>query len=140
MFSIETHNGKLIRSHSYFKQEDEILLPPGIFLEVIDKFSSADGLNIIHLREIVPPYKLLADPFDLNQLNKALPQSKPTSYTPSSEKKQEKHLSTSVTPKPASYTPSPEKKQEKQPSASVTPKPSAQPSSEKSKFIICSLI
>ena len=38
MFSIESDNGKLIRSHSYFKHEDEILLPPGIYLEVIDKF------------------------------------------------------------------------------------------------------
>ena len=73
MFSIETNNGKLIRSHSYFQQEDEILLPPGIYLQVIDKFSSAEGLNIIHLREISPPYKLLADPFDLNSLKAALP-------------------------------------------------------------------
>ncbi len=73
MFSIETNNGKLIRPHSYFQQEDEILLPPGIHLQVVDKFNSADGLNIIHLREISPPYKTLADPFDLSQLKHALP-------------------------------------------------------------------
>ena len=70
MFSIETNSGKLIRSHSYFKHEEEIVLPPGIYLEVIDKFSSADGLNIIHLREISPPYKMLADPFEISSLEK----------------------------------------------------------------------
>jgi hypothetical protein len=117
MFSIETHNGKLIRSHSYFQQENEILLPPGIFLEVIDKFSSADGLNIIHLREILAPYKMLADPFDFNELKNALPQSKPTSYTLGSQKSEEKYSSTSV-----------------------IPKSSVQPSSVKCKFIMCSLI
>lgn len=73
MFSIETPRGRLVRSHSYFKHEDEILLPPGIYLEVVDKFCSADGLNIIHLREISPPYKMLADPFDLSQIETSLP-------------------------------------------------------------------
>ncbi|CAF3982810.1 unnamed protein product, partial [Adineta steineri] len=96
MFSIETNSGRLIRPHSYFKHEDEILLPPGIYLEVIDKFSSADGLNIIHLREISPPYKMLADPFDLSELKQALPQPQPSSSTSSSQKKQEKNSSTNV--------------------------------------------
>ncbi|CAF1329240.1 unnamed protein product [Adineta ricciae] len=50
-----------------------ILLPSDIYLEVIDKFSSADDLNIIHLREIVARYKMLADPFDLSKLEQALP-------------------------------------------------------------------
>jgi len=89
VFSIETNSGKLIRSHSYFQQKDEILLPPGIYLKVIDKFSSADGLQIIHLEEITPPYKMLADPFDLSEWHHVLPQSKPSSHTPS------------VTPKPS---------------------------------------
>jgi hypothetical protein len=101
MFSIESSNGKLIRSHSYYKHEDEILLPPGIYLEVLDKFSSADGLNIIHLREISPPYKTLADPFDLNQLKQVLPQSAPSPITSSSPKKQENHSSTSVPSQPS---------------------------------------
>ncbi|CAF1690120.1 unnamed protein product, partial [Adineta ricciae] len=43
MFSIESNRGKLIREHSYFQHEDEILLPPGIYLEVVDKFISGDG-------------------------------------------------------------------------------------------------
>jgi hypothetical protein len=93
MFSIETSSGRLIRPHSYFKHEDEILLPPGIYLRVIDKFSSADGLNIIHLREISPPYKTLADPFDLSGWKQPLPQPSPppssagASLKPSSVKK-----------------------------------------------------
>lgn len=56
MFAIETNSGKLIRLHSYFNHEEDTVLPSGIYLEVIDKFSSAYGLNIIHLREISLPY------------------------------------------------------------------------------------
>jgi hypothetical protein len=77
MFSIETKSGKSVRLHSYYKQEDEILLPPGIYLKVIGIFKPAEGLHIIQLREISPPYKMLADPFDLNQLKQALPESEP---------------------------------------------------------------
>ncbi|CAF4971049.1 unnamed protein product [Rotaria sp. Silwood1] len=101
MFSIETNSGKLIRSDSDFQEEDEILLPPGIYLKVIDTFSSVNGLHVIHLREISPPYKMLADPFDLNQWQQALPQSKPSSHTTSSRKKEEKYSTTSVTLKPS---------------------------------------
>ncbi|CAF3850436.1 unnamed protein product, partial [Rotaria sp. Silwood1] len=36
IFSIQTSSGKDIRAHSYFDNEDEILLPPGIYLKVID--------------------------------------------------------------------------------------------------------
>lgn len=100
MFSIESDNGKLIRSHSYFKHEDEILLPPGIYLEVIDKFGSADGLNIIHLRETSPPYKMLADPFDLTELKKVLLQSGPPSSAPSPQKKEENDSPSSTLPQP----------------------------------------
>ena len=133
MFSIETTSGKLIRSHSYFKQEEEILLPPGIYLEVVDRFSSSDGLNIIHLRETTPPYKMLTDPFDVNQLRKALPDPKPV---PNQGKKQEQHHSTSGTPKTESHKPSTEKAQDKYSSPSVTPKSSVQSPPEKSKFNI----
>lgn len=104
MFSIEANNGKLIRSHSYFQQEDEILLSPGRYLEVIDKFSSADGLRIIHLREVSPPYKMLADPFDLTQLKPSLPS------FPSDSQEDQDNYSSSVTPKP--YVQPPEEKSE----------------------------
>ncbi|UJR11373.1 hypothetical protein I4U23_015553 [Adineta vaga] len=67
MFHIETNSGKIIRSHSHYQHEDEILLPPGLYLEVISNFNPAPGLYMIQLREIQPPFKLLAEPFDLNR-------------------------------------------------------------------------
>ena len=77
IFSIQTVSGKSIKEHSYFKHENEILLPPGRHFEVIDKMNSGGGLHIIHLREISPPYQMLADPFDLSQLKKVLPEPEP---------------------------------------------------------------
>ena len=77
MFSIQTSSGKSIKEHSYFQQEDEILLPPGRYFEVVDKMSPGGGLHIIVLREVSPPFKMLADPFDLSQLKEVLPPSKP---------------------------------------------------------------
>jgi hypothetical protein len=78
MFSIQTSSGKNIRAHSYFENEDEILLPPGIYLKVIDSVKPAEGLHIIHLQEISPPHPLLAEPFDLSQMKQALPEIKPS--------------------------------------------------------------
>jgi hypothetical protein len=101
IFSIQTNSGKLIRAHSYFENEDEILLPPGIYLKVVDSLSSADGLHIIHLREIQPPFPMLAEPFDLSQLEKSLPKTKTPSHTSKTSADQEYSASTSVTPKPA---------------------------------------
>ena len=43
---------------------------PGIYLEVVSNFSPASGLYMIQLREIPPPYKMLADPFDLKPIIK----------------------------------------------------------------------
>ena len=77
IFSIQTSSGKSIKAHSYFKDEDEIILPPGRYFEVIDKMNPGGGLHIIHLLEISPPYQMLADPFDLSQLKKVLPKPKP---------------------------------------------------------------
>ena len=94
MFSIQTSSGKLIKSHSYFEQEDEILLAPGRFFEVVDKMSPAAGLYIIHIQEIEPPYKMLADPFDLTQLKKTLP-SGPSKIVVSNEGKRV-HFSTKI--------------------------------------------
>lgn len=77
LFSIETSSGKRIQEHSYFEREEEILLPPGTYFEVIDKVNPAEGLYIIHLREKEPPYQLLVPPFDLTDSKNALPPSKP---------------------------------------------------------------
>lgn len=67
LFNVETKSGKSIKHHSYFAAEDEVLLPPGIYLEVISQLSSSKDLCIIHLREVTPPYKLVHDPFNLNE-------------------------------------------------------------------------
>jgi hypothetical protein len=100
MFSIQTNSGKNIRAHSYFEDEDEILLPPGLYFRVIDCLNPAEGLHIIQLREIPPPYPMLAEPFDLSQMKKELP-------TKTSDK-QENYSTPDVTPKP-SVQPSTEK-------------------------------
>ncbi len=92
IFSIQTNSGKDIRAHSYFENEDDILLPPGLYFKVIGSLNPAKGLHIIQLREISPPHLMLAEPFDLSQLKQALPGSTPPT-------KQENY-STNVTPKP----------------------------------------
>jgi hypothetical protein len=69
LFSIETFSGRHIRSHSYFKKEDEILLPPGTYFKVKTKMNPAEGLYIIHLEELVPPFPLLSPPFDIKPTN-----------------------------------------------------------------------
>ena len=99
MFSIQTSSGKDIRAHSYFDNEDEILLPSGIYLEVIDNVSQPDGLHIIHLREIPPPFKMLHDPFDLSQLKTTSTQSKPILNIFNALIEQENYASTNVAPK-----------------------------------------
>jgi hypothetical protein len=54
LFSIECQNGKSISLHSQYKSEEEIILMPGFYFEVIGQISTAEGLRIIHLQEITP--------------------------------------------------------------------------------------
>ncbi|CAF1049985.1 unnamed protein product [Adineta ricciae] len=63
LFSIETQTGRRIRSHSYFKHEEEILLLPGTFFQVLSYLSPADNLHIIHLKEQQTPFPLLHPPY-----------------------------------------------------------------------------
>ncbi len=101
IFSIQTNSGKLIRAHSYYENEEEILLPPGIYLKVTDSLNLADGLHIIHLQEISPPIPTLAEPFDLQQVKDKLSEKKPSSHTSNSPAKQQNDSTSSVTPKPS---------------------------------------
>lgn len=55
MFSIECNSGKDIRRHSWFRLEDEILLPAGTQFRIIGSLNSAPGLYTIQLDEIKPP-------------------------------------------------------------------------------------
>ncbi|CAF1420416.1 unnamed protein product [Adineta ricciae] len=52
IFMIECLNGKNISKYSSISREDEILLQPGIKLEVVDNALDLSGLRIVHLREI----------------------------------------------------------------------------------------
>ena len=62
LFAIECLNGKDIKHHSYFAQEEKILLLPCTPLQVISHLSTKDNLFIIHLREVPPPCMLLEPP------------------------------------------------------------------------------
>jgi hypothetical protein len=62
LFSIECINGKAIGSHSHYKTESEILLMPGTYLRVVDKWSPSKDLFMIHLRKTIAPYQTIAPP------------------------------------------------------------------------------
>ncbi|CAF4542000.1 unnamed protein product [Rotaria sp. Silwood1] len=64
LFSIEVLNGKNIRAHSYFEDEEEILLLPGTFMEVQSLLNPAPDLHIIHLKQMIPERPLLEPPFE----------------------------------------------------------------------------
>jgi len=64
LFSIETINGRTIRSHSHFTTEDEILLLPGTYFEVKSRLNPAPDLFLIHLQQKIPPHDLLEPPFE----------------------------------------------------------------------------
>jgi hypothetical protein len=64
LFSIESQNGKVIVPHSYFKDtENEIVLMPGTYFEVVGQVSPADDLYIIQLKELEPPFAFVKPPF-----------------------------------------------------------------------------
>ena len=67
LFSVEAINGRVIRHHSHFVTEDEILLLPGTHMIVQSQFSPAPELHIIHLKQIVPDEMLLEPPFEGNR-------------------------------------------------------------------------
>lgn len=65
LFSIDCINGKSIIAHSYFKDmEEEVILMPGSYFEVIGKLNPAPELYIIQLKEITPPIPLVKPPFE----------------------------------------------------------------------------
>jgi hypothetical protein len=78
VFMIECINGKAIKSHSHYKDENEIILMPGTYLRVVSKWSPADGLHMIQLQEETPPFPLLAPPFSSSSSIETLPLEKLT--------------------------------------------------------------
>jgi hypothetical protein len=73
IFMIECINGKVIKSHSSYQHENEILLMPGTYLRVKEKWSPAKDLFMIHLQEENPPYQLLKPPFVLSAPSADMP-------------------------------------------------------------------
>ncbi|CAF3540530.1 unnamed protein product [Rotaria sp. Silwood1] len=52
LFTIDCHSGKDIRKHSYFSNEDQILLMAASEFKVISSVKNTDNQNIIYLKEI----------------------------------------------------------------------------------------
>ena len=64
LFSVEAINGRTIRAHSHFDDENEILLLPGTYMTVQSQLSPAPDLHIIHLKQERPQEVLLEPPFE----------------------------------------------------------------------------
>jgi len=64
IFNIETITGRNISSHSHFGKENEVLLMPATYMEVISRANPAPQLHIIHLKEKTPPVHVLDPPFE----------------------------------------------------------------------------
>ncbi|CAF3271939.1 unnamed protein product, partial [Rotaria sp. Silwood2] len=63
LFTIECISGKAIGAHSFYKNDNEIVLISGTYLRVIDEWSPNENLYMIHLREENPLYQFIAPPF-----------------------------------------------------------------------------
>lgn len=67
LFYVEAINSRAISGHSHFVTEDEVLLLPGTYMEVMSQFSPATDLQVIHLQQIKPVEVLLELPFEGNR-------------------------------------------------------------------------
>jgi len=87
LFAVECQSGKDIQQHSYFKRENEFLLPAAREFEIISVFPQADGLNIIQLKEVQPKYPLLETSSTISQIVQSFPpaQSNPLTLTTSAQ-------------------------------------------------------
>lgn len=73
LFSIECINGRAVVNHSYFKNvEDEVILMPGSYFEVLGVLNPGQGLHIIELQEIQPPLVLIKPPFEVPALKNGM--------------------------------------------------------------------
>ena len=60
LFAIQSDTGKNIREHSFYPDEDEILLLPGREFEVVSSAYMGNKLTMIHLKEVQPPFPNVA--------------------------------------------------------------------------------
>lgn len=61
-FSIECESSKNIRSHSFYEDEEEILLLPGRQFEIIGCIDQGNGFKLVQLKETKPKFPLLKLP------------------------------------------------------------------------------
>ncbi len=59
LFKIDCIKGKDISKHSYYRNEQEVLLLPATKMEVIHTEHRKNNLNIIHLKEVESSFILL---------------------------------------------------------------------------------
>ncbi|CAF1682869.1 unnamed protein product [Rotaria magnacalcarata] len=59
LFQIHSTTAKDIKNHSFVPSEDEVLLLPARQFQVTSCLDSGNGLHIIQLKELKPPYDLL---------------------------------------------------------------------------------
>lgn len=62
IFNIQSDTARDISQHSLYKTEHEILLYPARQFQVISSFNSGNQLHIVQLKEIQPPFPLMAIP------------------------------------------------------------------------------
>jgi hypothetical protein len=61
LFSIDCQNGKSVVRHSHFKdKEEEIILMPGSYFKVMGLSNLGEGLQLIDIKESVPPFPTVA--------------------------------------------------------------------------------
>ncbi|CAF0947664.1 unnamed protein product [Adineta steineri] len=72
LFNIQCFNGKMIQNHSQFPLENEVVLLPCSYFEVMGNMKQGADLRIIHLKQIEPPVVLIQPPFPSTVHNKEL--------------------------------------------------------------------
>ena len=59
LFNVDCNSGRSIKNHSFYLSEDEVLLLAATQFEVVGCLDQGSDLQLIQLKETVPPYPLL---------------------------------------------------------------------------------
>jgi hypothetical protein len=62
IFNIECDSAKDISEHSFYQNENEVLMYPARQFQVVSSFNSGNQLRIIHVKETQPPFSLIHIP------------------------------------------------------------------------------
>ena len=61
LFHIKCYEGKMIKNHSEFPNENETILPPGMYLKVISTLLVSEDVYIVELEQVPPDPKLIIE-------------------------------------------------------------------------------